>query len=97
MANLKGKIESEVEIKSSSEKYYNFFKTPHHVPNVAGDHIQGVDMHEGDWDSHGHGSVKIWQYTAGMYAKPWSSQKFKLIRGDRPTIILYLNTLNSHV
>ena len=69
MANLKGKVETEIELKCSADQYYDIWKTPHHVPHAAGDHIQGVDMHEGDWDSHGHGSIKIWQYTAGKLSK----------------------------
>ena len=64
MANLKGKVETEIEIKASPEKFYNMFtKTAHHVPNAAGNHIKGVEVHEGDWDTHG--SVKFWNYTLG--------------------------------
>ncbi|KAK4596735.1 hypothetical protein RGQ29_014681 [Quercus rubra] len=59
---LKYKLGTEVEIKSPPEKYYNIFKgQAFHVPNAAPDHIQGVDVHEGDWETHG--SVKIWKYT----------------------------------
>ncbi|KAF3973935.1 hypothetical protein ACB098_03G076000 [Castanea mollissima] len=60
--SLKGKVGTEIEIKSPPEKYYNIFKgQAYHVPNAAPDHIQGVDVHEGDWETHG--SVKIWKYT----------------------------------
>ncbi|XP_030958864.1 MLP-like protein 28 [Quercus robur] len=59
---LKYKLGTEVEIKSPPEKYYNIFKgQAFHVPNAVPDHIQGVDVHEGDWETHG--SVKIWKYT----------------------------------
>ena len=62
--SLKGKVGTEIEIKSPPEKYYNIFKgQAYHVPNAAPDHIQGVDVHEGDWETHG--SVKIWKYTLG--------------------------------
>ena len=63
MSNLKGKVETVIEIEASPEQYYNIWKQAHHIPNVAGDHIQGVDVHEGDWDSHG--GVKSWKYTVG--------------------------------
>ncbi|EXC27070.1 hypothetical protein L484_004141 [Morus notabilis] len=49
MTNLKGKVETEIEINASPEKYYNIWKQAHHVPNIAGDH-------KGDW--HTHGGVK---------------------------------------
>jgi|UniRef100_A0A2N9FPE9 hypothetical protein len=59
---LQGKVGTEIEIKASPDKYYNVFKsTAYHVPNAAPDHIQGVEVHEGDWETHG--SVKIWKYT----------------------------------
>ena len=69
MANLNGQIETEFEMKCSPEKFYNFWKTPQHVPKAAGDHIHGVDMHDGDWDSHDHGSIKIWKYTTGKLSQ----------------------------
>ncbi|KAM3705402.1 hypothetical protein ACJW31_03G077400 [Castanea mollissima] len=44
---LKYKLGTEVEIKSTPEKYYNIFKgQAYHVPNAVPDHIQGVDVHE---------------------------------------------------
>ncbi|KAF4364574.1 hypothetical protein CsatB_019790 [Cannabis sativa] len=59
---LKGKIEIDVDIKASPTKFYHMFrKTAHIVPHCAGSHIQGVDVHEGDWESHG--SIKFWKYT----------------------------------
>ncbi|XP_050275431.1 MLP-like protein 28 [Quercus robur] len=61
--SLKGKVGTEIEIKSPPEKFYNIFKSQaYHVPNAAPNHIQGVDVHEGDWETHG--SIKIWKYTA---------------------------------
>ncbi|KAB1205745.1 MLP-like protein 43 [Morella rubra] len=59
---LKGKVETEFEIKVSADKFYNVFRSQaHQVPNATPDIIQGVDVHEGDWKTHG--SVKIWKYT----------------------------------
>ncbi|KAF5450393.1 MLP-like protein 28 [Juglans microcarpa x Juglans regia] len=59
---LKGKIEAEIEIKAAADKYYNIFKTTaHHVPTATPDIVQGVEVHEGDWTTHG--SIKVWKYT----------------------------------
>jgi hypothetical protein len=64
---LQGKVGTEIEIKASPDKFYNVFKsTAYHVPNAAPNHIQGVEVHQGDWETHG--SVKIWKYTCnGLY------------------------------
>ena len=35
----------------------------HLIPNVSSDKIQGVQVHEGDWETTG--SVKHWNYTLG--------------------------------
>ncbi|XP_062111132.1 MLP-like protein 28 [Humulus lupulus] len=60
--DLKGKVEIDIDIKAPPTKFYHMFKkTAHHVPHCAGNHIQGVDVHEGDWESHG--SIKVWKYT----------------------------------
>ncbi|GMN19927.1 hypothetical protein TIFTF001_039932 [Ficus carica] len=62
MANLKGRVETEVELKASPEQFYNMWRrTAHHLPNAAGHHIKAVEVHEGDWDTHG--AVKFWNYT----------------------------------
>ncbi|GLT54257.1 hypothetical protein SLA2020_274690 [Shorea laevis] len=59
---LKGKLETEIEIKADPQKFYDIFKKQaHQIPNATPDHIQGVEVHEGDWETHG--SVKQWKYT----------------------------------
>ncbi|PQP92424.1 MLP-like protein 28 [Prunus yedoensis var. nudiflora] len=64
MAPLKGKVETEIEIKAPAEKFYNIFKSrAHHVPNISSGSIQGVQVHEGDWETHG--SIKSWNYSVG--------------------------------
>ncbi|KAL5778886.1 hypothetical protein ACOSQ2_009623 [Xanthoceras sorbifolium] len=50
--SLKGKKETEIEIKAPADEFYNFFK---------GQTYHDVEVHEGDWESHG--SVKLWKYT----------------------------------
>ncbi|KAG6714168.1 hypothetical protein I3843_05G174400 [Carya illinoinensis] len=59
---LKGKLETEIEIKSTADKFYNIFRsTTHHFPKATPNIIQAVEVHEGDWDTHG--SIKFWNYT----------------------------------
>ncbi|XP_041009777.1 MLP-like protein 28 [Juglans microcarpa x Juglans regia] len=59
---LKGKLETEIEIKSAADKYYNIFRsTTHHFPKATPNIIQAVEVHEGDWETHG--SIKFWNYT----------------------------------
>lgn len=64
---LAGKLGSEIEIKAAAEKYYTFYKDKvRHLPNISPNIIQQVEVHEGSWDTHGHGSIKIWNYTVGI-------------------------------
>ncbi|KAG8637497.1 MLP-like protein 328 [Manihot esculenta] len=59
---LKGNLETVVELKSSPEKYLSFWKgQAHQVPNHSPTNIQGVHVHEGDWETSG--SIKVWKYT----------------------------------
>ncbi|XP_022158648.1 MLP-like protein 328 [Momordica charantia] len=62
--NLAGKLVSEIEINAIAEKYYKVFKyQSFNLPNISPKFIQRVEVQGGDWDSHGHGSVQIWNYT----------------------------------
>lgn len=62
---LVGKLETEVEINTPADKFYKIFASQimHLLPNVSSDKIQGVELHEGDWETAG--SVKHWDYTLG--------------------------------
>ena len=61
---LHGKIVTTLELKSSAEKFYKVWRSESfHVPKHASKHIQGVDVHAGDWETAG--SIRIWQYTVG--------------------------------
>lgn len=65
--SLVGKLVSEFEINAPAEKYYKVFKDQtSHVPNISPGVVQQVEVHEGDWETHDHGSIKIWNYTVGM-------------------------------
>ncbi|CAK9324084.1 unnamed protein product [Citrullus colocynthis] len=59
-----GKLVSELELNVSAEKYYKVFKDKvFHIPKICPSIFNKVEVHEGDWDNHGHGSIKIWNYT----------------------------------
>ncbi|KAI5353283.1 hypothetical protein L3X38_006176 [Prunus dulcis] len=61
---LHGFIGTQIELKSPADKFYKIFKGQGHlIPNVSSGHIKGVQLHEGDWETHG--SVKIWNYHLG--------------------------------
>lgn len=62
---LTGRLEATIEMRASSEKFYELFKTQvYHIPSISSDVIQSVDLHEGEW--HANGAVKLWSYTLGM-------------------------------
>ncbi|KAH7834543.1 hypothetical protein Vadar_017208 [Vaccinium darrowii] len=61
-ADLKGKVERQVEIKSDGDVFHQLFRyNPHHISTISPDNIHGVDLHEGDWGNHD--SVITWNYT----------------------------------
>ncbi|CAA7033752.1 unnamed protein product [Microthlaspi erraticum] len=59
---MSGTYVAEVPLKGSAEKHYKRYKSETHLfPDAIGHHIQGVNMHHGDSDSHG--SIRSWNYT----------------------------------
>ncbi|ESW25296.1 hypothetical protein PHAVU_003G023600 [Phaseolus vulgaris] len=60
--SLSGKVEGEVEIQASADKFFHIFrKKLHHVPNISSERIHAAKVHEGDWENVG--SVKHWDIT----------------------------------
>ena len=60
------KLETHVEIKSYSDRFYKLFKgQQYRIRNASPDKIHAVDVLEGDWESNG--SIKLWKYTVGIY------------------------------
>ncbi|XP_019093826.1 PREDICTED: MLP-like protein 43 [Camelina sativa] len=60
-SSLVGKLETEVEIKASAEKFHHMFaEKPHHVSKATPGKIHGCELHEGDWGKVG--SIVIWKY-----------------------------------
>jgi len=63
---MSGKYVAEVPLKGSAEKHYRRWRSQNNLfPDAIGHHVQGVTVHDGDWDSHG--SIKSWNYTLGPY------------------------------
>ncbi|CAK9326753.1 unnamed protein product [Citrullus colocynthis] len=59
-----GKLASEFLINVAADKLYKIFKHEcFNLPTISPKFIKQVRVHEGDWDTHGHGSIKIWNYT----------------------------------
>ncbi|XP_031251068.1 MLP-like protein 28 [Pistacia vera] len=64
MAGLSGKVEKDFEINVPVEKFYKLWKFEcFHFPTASPSNIQGVEVHEGDWETGD--SIKIWTYTVG--------------------------------
>lgn len=61
---LTGKLEADVEIKASAEKFHDMFcNKPHHVSNTCSEKVQGCELHDGDWGTEG--SIICWSYVHG--------------------------------
>uniref|UniRef100_M4EDD3 Bet v I/Major latex protein domain-containing protein n=1 Tax=Brassica campestris TaxID=3711 RepID=M4EDD3_BRACM len=59
---MSGTYVTEVPLKGSAKNHYRRWRSENHLfPDAVGHHIQGVKVHEGDWDSHG--AIKSWNYT----------------------------------
>lgn len=58
---LYGTLETDVKIKATPEQFHEVFSNrPHHLSNVSGDKIQGVELLEGEWGKPG--AVILWNY-----------------------------------
>ena len=89
---MSGKVEVVLELKSTPEQFYNVFsKQAYDVPTHTPSNIQGVDVHQGDWETSG--SIKIWKYTIGGKAETFK-EKVEL---DDETKTITLHGLEGHV
>ena len=58
-------------MKGSADKHYKRWRDENHLfPDAIGHHIQGVTVHDGEWDSHE--AIKIWNYTCGKNTFIWN-------------------------
>ncbi|CAL5421206.1 unnamed protein product [Camellia sinensis] len=59
---LKGKVVRQMEIKSDGDVFHEVFSArPHHIYNMSPNHIQSVELLEGQWGTPG--CVIFWKYT----------------------------------
>ncbi|KAL8161221.1 hypothetical protein V2J09_012710 [Rumex salicifolius] len=59
---LKGKLTAESEVSTHGHHFHEFFaKKPHHISQISPTHIQGCELHEGEFGKAG--SVIYWNYT----------------------------------
>ncbi|XWS63937.1 hypothetical protein CRYUN_Cryun06bG0144200 [Craigia yunnanensis] len=89
---LTGKLETDVEIKATADKFHDMFcNRPHHVRHTCYDKVQGCDLHEGEWGTVG--SIVCWSYvhdgeakTAKQVVEAIDSEKksitFRMLEGD---------------
>ncbi|CAN8308059.1 unnamed protein product [Cochlearia groenlandica] len=69
-----GTYVTEVPLKGSAEKHYKRWRSENHLfPDAIGHHIQGVTVHDGEWDSHG--AIKIWNYTCDGKAEVFKERR----------------------
>ena len=65
---LTGKLICQTCIKTDGDVFHELFGAkPHHVHTMAPKHIQGCDLHEGEYGNVG--SIVIWRYTLGKPKK----------------------------
>lgn len=62
---MEGKVERELELKSSADKFFKRLASElHHAPNASPEKVHAIEVHGGDF-SESHGSVQLWTYTIG--------------------------------
>ncbi|KAH7835382.1 hypothetical protein Vadar_025640 [Vaccinium darrowii] len=87
-ADLKGKVERQVEIKSDGDVFHQLFRyNPHHISTISPDNVHGVDLHEGDWGNDD--SVITWNYTHGDLTDQYKDFKATVhveTRGESNTV-----------
>ncbi|KAI4357632.1 hypothetical protein L6164_001569 [Bauhinia variegata] len=56
------RVGTNVELKSTAEKFFKRLTSEiHHAPAASSEKVHSVEVHEGDWGTHG--SVKLWKFT----------------------------------
>ncbi|CAA7033758.1 unnamed protein product [Microthlaspi erraticum] len=80
---MSGTYVAEVPLKGLAEKHYKRWRNENHLfPDAVGHHIQGVNIHDGDWDSHG--AIKSWNYT--LNGKPEVYKEKREIDDEKMTV-----------
>ncbi|GAB4828757.1 hypothetical protein Ancab_040613 [Ancistrocladus abbreviatus] len=86
MGKLKGKLIAEFELRSSGDLFHEMFsRKPHQIKHVSPQHIQGCEVHKGQFGTPG--SVIFWNYA--IEGKPCvAKQIVEAIDDVNKTIIL---------
>ncbi|XP_023643369.1 MLP-like protein 34 isoform X2 [Capsella rubella] len=83
-SSLLGKLETDLEIKASAEKFHHMWSgKPHHVSKASPGNIQGCDLHEGDWGTVG--SIIFWNYVHDGEAKV-AKERIEAVEPDKNLI-----------
>ncbi|WVZ09247.1 hypothetical protein V8G54_013777 [Vigna mungo] len=81
---LSGKVEAEVDIKASADKFFHVFrKQLQHLPNISSERIHSAVLHEGDWENVD--AVKHWEFTIEG-KKTSAKEKIEVVDDDNKTI-----------
>ncbi|XP_030529110.1 MLP-like protein 328 [Rhodamnia argentea] len=92
MANLRGKLEADVELRSPADKFFKVWRSESHkMPTVTSKNIQGIKVHEGDWDQHG--AIKIWNYTVDGKSEVFKEK----VEFDDDNMSVTLNGIEGHI
>uniref|UniRef100_A0A1J3F990 Bet v I/Major latex protein domain-containing protein n=1 Tax=Noccaea caerulescens TaxID=107243 RepID=A0A1J3F990_NOCCA len=89
---MSGTYVTDVPLKGTADKHYKRWRSEQNLfPDAIGHHIQGVTVHDGDWDSHG--AIKVWNYT-----RDGKDEMFKeRIEMDDEKMVVTINGLEGHV
>ncbi|KAK6931021.1 Bet v I/Major latex protein [Dillenia turbinata] len=61
---LSGVVETQTEIKSDGDLFHEIFGGKlHQMRHAASEHVQNIELHEGDWGTPG--SIILWHYNLG--------------------------------
>ncbi|KAL6960226.1 hypothetical protein U1Q18_029674 [Sarracenia purpurea var. burkii] len=91
--SLAGKLEAEVEmIKANGEQIFHICsgRKAHHTPKLCPEMVTKVDLHEGDWDTHG--SIKVWTYVTEGKVETMKEK----VSVDEESRIVKLTALEGH-
>ncbi|XP_047158041.1 MLP-like protein 43 [Vigna umbellata] len=81
---LSGKVEAEVDIKASADKFFHVFrKQLQHLPNISSERIHSAVLHEGDWENDD--AVKHWEFSIEG-KKTSAKEKIEVVDDDNKTI-----------
>ncbi|KAI4379076.1 hypothetical protein MLD38_005415 [Melastoma candidum] len=89
---IEKKVETEVEIKSSADKFFKRLSTEiHHTRDASSEKVHSIEVHEGNWETPG--SVKLWSYTINGKKETFKEK----IEVDEEKKIVTMVAMDGHV